>query len=106
VQEREPVPDSRIDFSRLPQNYPHMAWTQDGGTAVVVTGLEGGCTKMHAEAADQSTQEVTIVLVAVTPDPPGFCTQDLRYPPIAVRLAAPLGQRKIVLEQREIKIHR
>jgi hypothetical protein len=106
VQERVPVPDSRIDYSQLPQDYPHTVWTQEGGTVVVATGQEGGCTRVHAQAADQSSQQVTVVLVAQTPEPPGFCTQDLRYVPVAVQLAAPLGERKIVLEKRDVKVHR
>jgi hypothetical protein len=106
VEERVPVPESALDFSKLPKGYPHKVWTQDGGTVVVATGKEGGCSKVHAEASDQNAQQVTIVLVDQTPEPPGICTMDLRYPPVAVRLSAPLDQRKLVLEQRDIKVPR
>src|SRR5919204_5741813 len=78
-QERVLVPDSQVDLSKLPEDYPHKVWTQDGGTVVVAIGQEGGCSKVHAEAPDQNARQVTIVLVDQTPEPPGICTMDLRY---------------------------
>ncbi|GAA4614245.1 hypothetical protein GCM10023108_18110 [Saccharopolyspora hordei] len=104
--ERTPVAESQLDTSALPKSYPTKVWTQDGGTVVVATGQEGGCSTVHAEAAEQTADHVKVVLVEETPDPPGICTMDLRYPPVAVRLDAPVEGRKIVLEQRDVKVPR
>lgn len=99
--QRMPVPDSQVDFSGLPQGYPHAVWTQDGGTVVVVTVAQGGCGKDDAEAADQTAQQVTIAVISMA-HKPGLCPMYVQYVPEAVRLAAPLNQRKIVLEPRAV----
>jgi hypothetical protein len=104
VQERTPVPEPAIDFMSLPKSYPHKVWTQDGGSVVVATGKEGGCSKVHAEVAEQTDQQVKLALVDETPDPAGACTMDLRYPAVAVKLDKPLDQRKVVLEARSVKV--
>jgi hypothetical protein len=103
VDQRMPVPDSEVDFSKLPQGYPHTVWTQDGGTVVVVTVAQGGCGKDQAEAADQTGQQVTIAVISLA-HKPGLCPMYLQYVPQAVRLAAPLNQRKIVLEPRAVSM--
>ncbi|RKT82374.1 hypothetical protein SAMN05421805_11658 [Saccharopolyspora antimicrobica] len=104
--ERTPVAESSLDATALPEGYPAKVWTQENGTALVATGQEGGCSKVHAELAEQTAEQVKLVLVEETPEPPGICTMDLRYPPVAVRLDAPLDARKVVLEQRDVKVPR
>ncbi|MEY8040630.1 MULTISPECIES: hypothetical protein [Saccharopolyspora] len=104
--ERTPIAESAVDAERLPRGYPRQVWTQDGGTVVVATGQEGGCSQVHAEVAEQTAQHVTVRFVEETPEPPGMCTMDLRYPPVAVRLDAPLDQRTVVLEQQDVKVPR
>jgi hypothetical protein len=81
-------------------------WTQDGGMVVVATGQEGGCSKVRVESSEQTPDQVKIRLVEETPDPPGICTMDLRYPPMTVKLDAPLDKRKVVVEQRDVKVPR
>ncbi|MCI2419807.1 hypothetical protein MOQ72_20380 [Saccharopolyspora sp. K220] len=105
-QERTPVAESAIDATLLPKGYPKKVWTQDNGMVVVATGQEGGCSKVHAELTEQAADHIKIVFVEETPEPPGICTMDLRYPPLAVQLNAPLDARKVVLEQRDVKIPR
>ncbi|MGI8311256.1 hypothetical protein [Saccharopolyspora hattusasensis] len=105
-QERAPVAETAVDVSALPKGYPKKVWTQDDGAVIVATGQEGGCSKVHAELAEQTADHVKVVLVEETPEPPGICTMDLRYPPVAVQLDAPLDARKVVLEQRDVKVPR
>ncbi|MBB5156288.1 hypothetical protein BJ970_003822 [Saccharopolyspora phatthalungensis] len=105
-QERVPVTEASVDASMLPKGYPTKVWTQDDGAVVVATGQEGGCSKVHAELGEQTADHVKVVFVEETPEPPGICTMDLRYPPVAVRLDAPLEARKVVLEQRDVKVPR
>ena len=106
VEQRVAVPESAVDSSKLPGSYPKKVWTQDGGNVVVATGEEGGCSKVHAETAEQTAEQVKVVFVEETPEPPGICTMDLRYPPVTAKLDSPLGQRKIVLDKREVKVPR
>jgi hypothetical protein len=105
-QERVQVAETAVDASLLPKGYPRKVWTQDGGTVVVANGQEGGCSKVHAELAEQTADHVKVLFVEETPEPPGICTMDLRYPPLAVRLDAPLDARKVVLEERDVKVPR
>ena len=98
VDQRTPVPPEQLS-----QGAPKV-WTQDGGSVVVATGSEGGCSKVHAELVEQSDKQVKIRLVDETPEPSGICTMDLRYPPLAVQLDAPLDQRQVVIEQIDVKV--
>ncbi|MBE9373076.1 hypothetical protein IQ251_01310 [Saccharopolyspora sp. HNM0983] len=103
-QERAPVSGAAVDASALPEGYPRQVWTQDGESVVVATGQEGGCSHVRAELVEQTDARVTLALIEETPEPPKMCTMDLRYPPVAVRLDAPLDQRQVVLEQRDVKV--
>lgn len=100
VQERSPVPESQ----RAP-DAPEV-WSQDGGMALGAIGQEGGCSHVHAEVADQNANEVTLALVEETPEPARMCTMDLRYPPVAVHLAEPLGNRTVTVEHRDVQVPR
>lgn len=102
--ERVPVPETAIQDATKPGGKAPKVWTQDGGSAVVAIGQEGGCSKVHAEVAEQNAQQVKLVLVEETPDPPGMCTMDLRYPPVAAQLDEPLNQRTVVVEERDVKV--
>ncbi|MFC7344034.1 hypothetical protein [Saccharopolyspora griseoalba] len=104
--QRQPVQQDAVDFTALPKSYPKKVWTQDDGRAVGAVGQEGGCSKVHAELAEQTEHHVKIVFVEETPEPPGICTMDLRYPPLALRLSEPLDDRQIVLEHRDVKVPR
>jgi hypothetical protein len=104
--QRRPVAQDAVDVTALPKSYPKKVWTQDDGRAVGVIGQEGGCSKVHPELAEQTDEHVKIILVEETPEPPGICTMDLRYPPLALRLSEPLDGRKVVLEQRDVKVPR
>ena len=79
-------------------------WTQDGGSVVVVKGKEGGCSRVHAEAAGQDQGQVKVNLVEEKPVPPKICTMDIRYPPVAVRLDQPLGQRQVVVQSQQVTV--
>ncbi|WP_460956139.1 hypothetical protein [Parasphingorhabdus pacifica] len=93
------VEDARETGSKTPQ-----VWTQDGGSALVTIGEEGGCSSVHAEVAEQNDERVKLVLVEETPEPAGICTMDLRYPPVAAKLDKPLDGRTVVLEERDVKV--
>ena len=69
---------------------------------VEVFGAGGGCKEARAEITGQSADVVQITLVTITKQPPGtVCTQEIREVPLTVRLDAPLGNRRLVLEARE-----
>ena len=92
------VPAAQIDFTALPEGYPRLVWTEGDGRTVGATGQEGGCTQVHSELREQTSQHVRIAFVEVTTSP-GPCTMDLRYRPLTVQLDAPLAQRTVVLER-------
>lgn len=104
VEQRTPVQGPDINAEGLPDGYPTEVWTQSNGRVVVATGQEGGCSHVHAEVADQTAQRVTIRLVEETPEPPAYCTMDLRYPPVAVSLEDPLGDRMVVLQEHSVQV--
>lgn len=95
------LPAAQIDGSGLPQGYPRMVWTQGDGHTVGAYGQEGGCTEVHPEVREQSADAVRLALVEVTSSP-GPCTMDLRFPPLAARLDAPLGDRTVILERQTV----
>lgn len=92
------LPSAQIDSSALPPGYPRLVWTQGDGRPVGLYGQEGGCTHVHAGLREQTPRLVRVALVEITPRS-GPCTMDLRFPPLAVQLDAPLGGRTVVLER-------
>lgn len=93
------VPAGQIDSGALPQGYPRLVWTERDGLTVGVTGQEGGCTQVHPELREQTSQHIRIAFVEVTTSP-GPCTMDLRFRSLTVRLDAALAERTVVLERR------
>jgi hypothetical protein len=94
-----PVPASKVDATALPEGYPRVAWTTDGGKAVGAYGVaSGGCVEVRGELAEQNPQRVVLRLVEHTTSD-GPCTMEIRYVPVAVSLAEPLGDRTVVLQR-------
>lgn len=104
AEKRSTVPPENIDADALPEGYPREVWTQSGGTVVAATGQEGGCSSVHAEVAKQTEKKVGIVFVEETPEQAGICTMDIRHLPVKAELDAPLGERTVVLKEREVKV--
>ncbi|HEX2299813.1 MAG TPA: hypothetical protein VHH34_15080 [Pseudonocardiaceae bacterium] len=92
------VPAAQLDSAALPEGYPRQVWTEDEGRTVGATGQEGGCTQVHSELREQTSEHIRMAFVEVTTSP-GPCTMDLRYRPLTVRLDAPLAERTVVLER-------
>lgn len=97
-----PVPREKVDATSLSETYRTEAYVFNDGRDVEVFGVGGGCKEARAEVTAQSAEIVQITLVTITTQPPGrVCTQEIRQVPLTVRLAAPLGDRRLVLESRE-----
>lgn len=97
------VPASKVDASALPEGYPKVAWTTGGGRAVGAYGMaSGGCVEVDGELAEQNPQRVVLRLVERTTSP-GPCTMEIRYVPVSVELAEPLGERTVVLQRTATK---
>ncbi|KJK42285.1 hypothetical protein UK23_37855 [Lentzea aerocolonigenes] len=97
-----PVPKEKVDTTSLSDTYRAEAYVFGDGADVEVFGVGGGCKEARAEVSGQSADLVQITLVTITKQPPGkVCTQEIRQVPLTVRLAAPLGTRRLVLESRE-----
>ncbi len=97
-----PVPKEKVDTTSLSDTYRSEAYVFGDGRDVEVFGVGGGCKEARAEVTAQSAEVVQITLVTITKQPPGtMCTQEIRQVPLTVRLTAPLGDRRLVLESRE-----
>jgi hypothetical protein len=98
-----PVAEQQVDDAALPQGYPKLVWTQEDGNTIGVVAQEGGCGKASVEVPEQSDTQVVILMVETVPSTPQSCTMDLRYPKLTAELAAPLGDRKVVLKTEQRK---
>jgi hypothetical protein len=97
-----PIAKEKVDTTTLSDIYRDEAYVFGDGRDVEVFGVGGGCKEARAEVTGQSAEVVQITLVTITKQPPGtVCTQEIRQVPLTVRLAAPLGDRRLVLESRE-----
>jgi hypothetical protein len=93
------VPAQQVDASALPEGYPSVAWTEGDGTTVGAYGVaSGGCVEVRGELAEQNAQRVVLRMVEHTTST-GACTMEIRYPPVTVKLAEPLGDRTVVLQR-------
>lgn len=93
-----PVAANKIDVSGLPESYPREVWTANGGTILNIRAQEGGCGHALGEAAEQTAQRVVVNLSETKAQTGQMCTMDIRFPVISVALAAPLGERTVVLK--------
>ncbi|MET1072680.1 MAG: hypothetical protein ABWY11_08550 [Umezawaea sp.] len=97
------VPPSKVDGTVLPETYKTQVSVASDGRTLQVIGQAGGCKTATAEVTTQAADQVQITLVTTyyAPGAGGVCTQEIRDVPLNVTLAAPLGDRKIVLEARQ-----
>ena len=96
------VAKDKVDTTSLSDTYRDEAYVFGDGRDVEVFGVGGGCKEARAEVSGQSADLVQITLVTITKQPSGtVCTQEVRQVPLTVRLDAPLGNRRLVLESRE-----
>lgn len=94
-------PVTKLDASALDENQPRTAWTQGDGKTLGVIGQEGGCSKASAAVLEETDVAVKVELVETTPLTKEMCTMDIRFPPLTVQLAEPLGERTLVLTSRQ-----
>lgn len=95
----DPVPAGKLDAAALPKQFPREVYTANGGTILVVRAEEGGCQHALGEAVEQTPQHVVVNLSETKAETGKMCTMDLRHPVISVALAAPLGERTVVLKK-------
>ncbi|TCO52539.1 hypothetical protein EV192_112271 [Actinocrispum wychmicini] len=89
---------TKLDVTKLPEEYPRKVWTEGNGTRIGLVAQEGGCSKASVEIAAQTDQQVALTMVESTPAKQQMCTMDIRYPSFIVTLNAPLGERTVVLD--------
>lgn len=98
------MPQNQVTALDLPNGQPSLVWTTGDGATVGFYGREGGCTHVRGEVADQSPSGVKIMVVEQVPAKKTICTMDLRYPPVTVQLASPLGNRPVTLQHQLVKV--
>lgn len=97
-----PVPASQVDFSALPDGFPHEVWVSGDGRVLNVRAEEGGCGRAIAQVPEQTARRVVVDLVETRSQPRGqMCAMITRYPVVTATLAEPLGQRQVVLSAQE-----
>ena len=94
-----PVAAEKVDATALPKDFPHQVYTANGGTIITLRAEEGGCQHALGQAIEQTAQRVVLDLSETKAQTGQMCTMDLRYPYISVALAAPLGDRTVVLKK-------
>ncbi|HEX4701211.1 MAG TPA: hypothetical protein VH352_03705 [Pseudonocardiaceae bacterium] len=94
-----PVAGSQVNSSALPATFPRTAWLEHDGTVLGFYGEDGGCFTSSATVAQQTDTRIVVRLVQQEPGTgPHACPMYLRYKPMSVTLAKPLGTRTVVLE--------
>ncbi|MFB9902608.1 hypothetical protein [Allokutzneria oryzae] len=95
------IQDKQLDpASQDMDGYKRLVWTKDNGSTVGTYGREGGCSKVSGEVVEQTDKTVKLLLTERHPDKTQACTMDMRYPPVELKLAKPLGERVVSVEQR------
>lgn len=93
-----PVPGNRVDSHALPFSFPKEVWTEHGGTVLGFQGEAGGCFTSRAVVDKQTDQQVTVRLIQQEPGTGEHaCPMYVRYKPMSVSLAKPLGDRSVQL---------
>lgn len=93
-----PVPGTQVDAHALPSSFPRQVWTEHGGRVLGLFGEVGGCFTARAVVDRQTSSQVTVRLIQRQPGPgPHACPLFVRYKPMTVQLAAPLGERRVQL---------
>jgi hypothetical protein len=94
-----PVPGDQVNASSLPSAFPRVVWFERNGTALGLYGEVGGCFTSSATAVEQTATRVVVRLVQQEPGTGShMCPMYLRYKPMSVPLAVPLGTRTVVLQ--------
>jgi hypothetical protein len=95
------VDKAQVDAKALPEGYPALVWTEADGAVVGAYGQAGGCVEATGSVTEQTGDRV-VFLVTETTTSTGMCTMDIRYPPLTVKLDAPLGDRTVVLQRTQV----
>jgi hypothetical protein len=94
-----PVAGSRVDAHALPASFAKEVWTEKGGTVLGFYGEDGGCFTSNATVTSQTDQQVVVRLIQQEPGTGAHvCPMYVRYKPMSVTLADPLGSRTVVLQ--------
>jgi hypothetical protein len=94
-----PVPGDQVNASSLPSAFPRTVWLTKNGTVLGLYGEAGGCFTSDATVTQQTDTRVVVRLVQQEPGTgTHMCPLYLRYKPMSVPLAAPLGTRTVVLQ--------
>jgi len=93
------LPAAQLDAKGLPSGFPQEVYRGRNEDVVYVKAEEGGCGRAVATPVEQNAERVIITLTEDPGAPGQMCTMDIRYPVVAVKLDAPLGDRTVVLNK-------
>jgi hypothetical protein len=93
-----PVAGRQVNASALPAAFPRTVWVRLGGKLLGFYGEEGGCFTSGATVTQQTDTQVVVRLIQTEPGTGTHaCPMYVRYKPMALTLAKPLGTRTVVL---------
>ncbi|MGH3440071.1 MAG: hypothetical protein ACRDRN_26955 [Sciscionella sp.] len=94
---RHEVPAGKVDDGR--RSAP--VWTTDGGRTLGTTVEKKGCETVRAAIPEQSASRVVMVVTTTDTAKRGqMCPMYIANVPVTAHLAAPLGNRTVVLQMR------
>jgi hypothetical protein len=94
----EPVPGTQVDASALPKSSPREVWTEHNGSTLGFEQATGGCFTTKATITGQTAQQVTVRFdQPKTTGTVRACPMYITFKPLYANLAAPLGDRQVVL---------
>ncbi len=93
------IAETQVDARGLPEGYPRSLTRSLDGRTLILQAEEGGCRRVSARVGEQTAQQVA-VLVTVSSAPKGqMCPDYIKEIKVPLALAAPLGDRTVVLSQ-------
>jgi hypothetical protein len=90
------VPPGQVDFAGAGSNVQQAVWEQDGGRTLAVVAEEGGCVRVSGRVSNQTATEVDFQVVSAIVKHM-LCPHFVRNVTVTVQLAAPLGDRVVVV---------
>ena len=94
-----PVASKQVIATSLPSAFPRTVWVDKGGSELGFYGEAGGCFTSSATVTQQTDTQIIVRLVQQEPGSGShMCPMYVRYKPMTVELAKPLGTRTVVLQ--------
>jgi hypothetical protein len=93
------IAETQVDARGVPEGYPRSLFRATDGRTLILQAEEGGCRRIAARVGDQTAQQVVVLMTVTAPQKGQMCPDYIKEIRIPLALAAPLGDRTVVLRQ-------